>query len=172
MDKKPGKIYLVWPPYFILSIFILLALLIPGGPVENRDFSHLKPAVVWSYNGVLTILGFGSLLLVYFLFLRKKSAYKFALLVGFLYFVLDVLDLFQIFPKSPTPMSPLLLVFEILILLLSLLTMFFSYKALTIREIEGERKDFLPKPIRVIGFVLILVLSIIAITYASLSIMK
>ena len=43
---------------------IALSSLVPGGPIENRDFSHIAPVVLLVFNIFLTALGLGSFLLV------------------------------------------------------------------------------------------------------------
>jgi len=164
--------YPKYTPYVLLLIFLLLASLIPGGPIEMRDFSHLHPAVVWTFNGFLTLLGFGSLALVYFLRLRRRWAYKLAIVAGFLYFVLAILDLLQIFPKSPTPMPPLLFTFEVVITVLSIVLMFFAYKSQEVVSVTGEEGTMLPRGVLLsAGFILVL-LTLIAVAYASLSILR
>ncbi|WP_035526735.1 hypothetical protein [Haliea salexigens] len=42
---------------------IALSSLVPGGPIENRDFSHIAPVVLLVFNIFLTALGLGSFLL-------------------------------------------------------------------------------------------------------------
>ncbi len=167
-----GIDYPKYTPYILLLIFILLALLIPGGPIEVRDFSHLSPAVVWGFDGFLTLLGFGSLALVYFLRLRRRWAYGLAIAVGFTYFVLALLDLFHIFPKSPTPMTPLLLAFEVAIAALSLLLMFFAYQSRRIVGAVGGGKATLHRGKLIAAGVLLVLLALAAVTYASLSILR
>ena len=166
------KIYLRYTPYILLTIFVLLALLIPGGPIEVRDFSHLPPAVVWTFNGFLTLLGFGSLALVYFLRLRRAWAYRLAIVVGFLYFVLALLELFQIFPQSPTPMTPLLLAFEVAIAALSIVLMFFAYQSQRVASAVGGGKAVPHRGGLVAAGVILVLLALIAVVYASLSILR
>ena len=52
----------------------LLSSLIPGGPVENRDFSHIHAGVLGAFNIFLTVLDLGSLVLAYFVFKQRPWA--------------------------------------------------------------------------------------------------
>ncbi len=104
----------------LFALFLCLALLIPGGPIEHRDFSHLSPLVVWTFNTFLTILGFATLLLGFFVLRRQRWAVIGSIIAAFLFLVTDLLDLLQIFPTSPTSPDPLLRSFLFLILALSL----------------------------------------------------
>ena len=158
-------------PLSLLLIFILLASLIPGGPIENRDFSHLSPTAVWLYNGLLTVLGFGSLVLVYFMFRGRRLAFSIGVFVGIAWLILTLLDLLQIFPTSPVPMSPLLFSMEILILILSAVVAFSSYKAMKTAERDGSSAPALSRKAWIIAGVIILILGAIALIYASFSVM-
>ena len=160
-----------YAPYILLALFLLLASLIPGGPIETRDFSHLDPLTVWVFNGFLTFLGFGSLALDYFLFMRVRWAYKLGIVVGLLYSFLALLDLFQIFPKSPTPMSSLLIAFEGLILTLGLILAVASYRALSIAQPVGSPFT-LSRRAKAVILLLMILLAVLAVAYASLSILR
>ena len=127
---------------------------------------------MWGFNSFLTLLGFGSLALVYFLRLRRRWAYKLAIVVGLLYFVLALLDLFQIFPKSPTPMTPLLFAFEILIALLSVGLMSFAYKSQAANPGEEGEVVRVSNRVLISAGVILVLLTLIAVTYASLSILR
>jgi hypothetical protein len=105
---------------------ILLGILVPGGPVETRNFSHINPLILGAFNTFLTCLGLISLLLVYFIIKRKKAAFIVATLCGVSYFLVYALDLAKIFPVSPDRMPPALLIIEIVGALVSLPLMFFS----------------------------------------------
>lgn len=83
---------------------LMLAVLVPGGPVENRDFSHIQPLILALFNIFLTTLGLGSLLLGIAAFKRPINTLL-PLLAGVAYIGVYLLDLLSIFPISPTPMS-------------------------------------------------------------------
>ncbi|MFK7734222.1 MAG: hypothetical protein AB8B48_21545 [Pseudomonadales bacterium] len=92
----------------------LLALLVPGGPIENRDFSQFDPAILAAFNVFLTSLDLGTLVLMLFTIRGYEWALACAFYVGLAYFGVYAIDLAQIFPKSPTPMLPELAGIEVL----------------------------------------------------------
>lgn len=93
---------------------ILLTLLIPGGSIENRDFSHIDPTILLAFNIFLTILGLGSFILALYSLSRSRLSYWLAFGSGLSYFVVYAIDLYKIFPTSPTEMSGALLLIEML----------------------------------------------------------
>lgn len=108
-----------------LSLLLLLSglglsILVPGGPVETRDFSHISPIILALFNSYLTALGVGSFMLAYFCFQRQRWAFKAAVLAGVSYLWVYAIDLARVFPTSPTPMPTALEVVEILGVLLAL----------------------------------------------------
>jgi hypothetical protein len=105
---------------------ILLGILVPGGPVETRNFSHINPLILGAFNAFLTCLGLISILLVYIIIKGKRGAFIVAALCGVSYFLVYALDLAKIFPVSPDRMPPALLIIEIVGALVSLPLMFFS----------------------------------------------
>jgi len=117
----------------ILSIFTL-AWMVPGGPVETRDFSHLAPGIAWSFNIFLTSLVLVAIALIYFLYKKQKWAYQLTGIVGFAFFLVFVLDLGKIFPVSPDAMSPLLFVMEVVGLIFGVLLMWLAYKTISVTE--------------------------------------
>ncbi|MEM9388372.1 MAG: hypothetical protein AAGA68_25200 [Pseudomonadota bacterium] len=101
--------------FWLLASVALLSTLIPGGPVENRDFSHIHPAVLGAFNIFLTTLDLGALVLAVFALQRPRrwvAAWAFVAAIGF--FGVYAIDLAQIFPRSPTPMSFALALIEVL----------------------------------------------------------
>lgn len=98
----------------------LLSAMIPGGPVETRDFSHYNPLLLGSFNTFLTLLGLLSYGAAWFVWRRQRWALICAGLCGVGYFLVYAADLAQLFPQSPLPMPGALLVMEIAGLLLSL----------------------------------------------------
>lgn len=91
-------------PALLLLSAIMLAALIPGGPVETRNFAHIDPVILGGFNAFLTILGLASIFLVYLTFRGQPAAFIAAALCGLGYFLIYVLDLLKIFPVSPDPM--------------------------------------------------------------------
>lgn len=93
---------------------ILLASLIPGGPIENRDFSHIHTGILAGFNIFLTALNLGTCALLYGALRNQRWAITTAWFAGFAYFFVYGIDLAQIFPRSPTPMSQALSLIEVL----------------------------------------------------------
>lgn len=87
-------------------------MLVPGGPIETRDFSQINPVILGIFNTFLTFTGILSILLMYFVFRNKRWVYMLASLCGFAYVSVYGLDLTGIFPVSPSPMPVALLVIE------------------------------------------------------------
>ncbi len=93
---------------------MLLAILVPGGPIENRDFSKLKGVVFWGFNLFLILLGVMSFITCYLLLIAHPNAIFITKIIAVLYFIVYIIDLAGIFPKSPTKMSKPLMLFEII----------------------------------------------------------
>lgn len=97
---------------FLSAIF--LASLIPGGPIENRDFSHINVSILGGFNLFLTVLNLGTFVLLYGVYRNRHWALATAWFAGFTYFFVYGIDLAQVFPRSPTPMSQALSLIEVL----------------------------------------------------------
>lgn len=97
----------------LLASALLLGVMIPGGPIETRDFSGISPIVLGMFNVFLTLLGILSFPVAFFAFKRKRAAYALAGLAGLGYFAVYVLDLLRIFPRSPVGMPTALFILEI-----------------------------------------------------------
>ena len=100
--------------FWLIVSVALLSSLIPGGPVENRDFSHIHPGILGGFNVFLTVLDLGSLVLAYFAFKQRPWALSLAFAAAVGFFGVYAIDLAQIFPRSPTPMSFALALIEVL----------------------------------------------------------
>jgi len=94
----------------LLLSFVLLAVLVPGGPIETRNFTHINPVILGALNTFLTLLGIVSILLVYFISKEKKWAFIVSAICGISYFLVYALDLGKIFPVSPDSMPQALLI--------------------------------------------------------------
>lgn len=92
----------------------LLTILVPGGPIENRDFSKLKGVVFWGFNLFLISLGIVSFIACYLLLISHSNAIFITQIIAVLYFIVYTIDLAGMFPKSPTKMSKPLMLFEII----------------------------------------------------------
>ena len=102
----------VVPALSILSA-IMLAILVPGGPIETRSFARIDPVILVAFNTFLTALGLASLFLAYFTYRERRAAFMASALCGLGYFLVYVLDLSRIFPVSPDPMPRTLWAIEI-----------------------------------------------------------
>ncbi|WP_207803163.1 hypothetical protein [Rhodopseudomonas palustris] len=98
-------------PALLIASALNLALMVPGGFVETRDFSAYPAMVLGAFNVFLTVLGLGSLVLAY-LVIRTGRAYGWAGLAGLAFVAVYLLDLGRIFPVTPNPMSTLLATLE------------------------------------------------------------
>ncbi|WP_372009381.1 hypothetical protein NBRC13296_01490 [Paenibacillus chitinolyticus] len=92
----------------------LLTILVPGGPIENRDFSKLTGVVFWGFNLFLISLGIVSFIACYLLLISHSNAILITQIIAVLYFIVYTIDLAGMFPKSPTKMSKPLMLFEII----------------------------------------------------------
>ncbi|MDF1845785.1 MAG: hypothetical protein P1U69_01155 [Parvibaculaceae bacterium] len=89
----------------LISSIALLSSLIPGGPIENRDFGHLGAILVLSFNMFLAGLILASTVAVVLIWKRSHFGGGLAFLCSVGFAGVYLLDLLQIFPTSPTPMS-------------------------------------------------------------------
>lgn len=104
----------------LLLSAIMLTSLVPGGPIETRDFSHINPLVLGSFNIFLTMLSLTSFLFLYFVWQRQRWAFVAAGINGIAFCLVYVLDLARWFPVSPDAMPPALFAIEVLGTILSI----------------------------------------------------
>lgn len=109
---------------------ILLSILVPGGPIENREFSHINPLILTSFNIFLTLLGMGSFILVFYVWKGNRRAIKLSLLAALSYIFVYGVDLLGWFPQSPTPMSVPLFWIEVIGLIVAIPLAEFSSMAI------------------------------------------
>jgi hypothetical protein len=109
---------------------VLLGILVPGGPIETRDFSHTSPVILGTFNTFLTSLGIGSFVFAYFALKGKLWSYIASLVCGISYFLVYALDLGKIFPVSPNEMPEALLAIEIVGILVSIPLAYLSLRAI------------------------------------------
>lgn len=105
---------------------LLLCSLVPGGPVENRDFSALSPALLLAFNVALTALGLGSFLLVEGVLRGQSGALRLSFWAGAGYVVVYGIDLLGWFPPTPSAMSEALLAVELAGLLVAMALLWVS----------------------------------------------
>ncbi|HHH37528.1 MAG TPA: hypothetical protein ENK77_02805 [Epsilonproteobacteria bacterium] len=128
-------------PVLLVISALLLSSLIPGGPIENRDFSRIDPSILLSFNIFLTILGLGSFILAIYTLKMHRWAYLLAFVAGMSYFTVYAIDLYEIFPKSPTEMSATLLAVEMTGAIVALPLIYCSYTGLFEKE---QTEDQIP----------------------------
>jgi hypothetical protein len=105
-------------------------MLVPGGPIETRDFSHISPVILGAFNTFLTSLGIGSFVFAYFALKGRRWAFIASLICGISYFLVYALDLGKIFPVSPNEMPAALLAIEIVGILVSLPLAYLSLRTI------------------------------------------
>ncbi|HAO09047.1 MAG TPA: hypothetical protein DCQ50_19170 [Chryseobacterium sp.] len=128
--------------YLLLFVSAInLTLMVPGGFIESRDFSHISPVVLGSFNVFLTTLGMLSLFLIYFIYKKQKWAFITAFFCGLSYFVVYTIDLAKIFPQSPTRMPTALFLLESLGTLLSIPLIYYTVKEA--KEFSGSNNKVL-----------------------------
>jgi len=118
----PGKLLLL-----LVASFVTL---VPGGPIETRDFSGLGGPVFWGFNALLiglAVLAVGSA----WAMLRGRVAGAWgAIIAAWGYIFVVLLDLGHVFPTSPDPIPLCLGVIEIFDFILALYVMVLSHRAL------------------------------------------
>jgi hypothetical protein len=95
------------PALLLLSVLIL-APLIPGGPIENRTFAEYPIWVIASFNLIISVIVLAALPLAW---LGRRGGRRVAIgsaLDGAGFTAIYALDMLKIFPVSDTPMSPTL----------------------------------------------------------------
>lgn len=137
--------------------FGLLGSLVPGGPIENRDFSHIDPFVLGAFNTFLTTLVIVSVLLVYYILKNMRWAFVASVLCGVSYFLVYILDLGKIFPVSPDSMPQALFVIEVLGTIVSLPLTFASIQGAIKAEKRVMQSDVYSKSFVYLAFLLVVV---------------
>jgi len=133
MHLKPHQQTALW----LIVSAALLSSLIPGGPIENRDFSHIHPGILGAFNVFLTTLDLGSFVLAFFALKQRQWALNAAVYAAVSYFAVYAVDLAQIFPRSPTPMSFYLALIEVLGMSAAVPLMFASRNAQSVNPAAG-----------------------------------
>jgi len=169
MKKHMGKTVAA---LLVLSA-VLLGILVPGGPIETRSFSHISPLILGAFNTFLTVLGIGSLALAYFAFKGKRWAILAAAFCGIFYFLVYALDLGMIFPVSPDKMPPALFAIEVAGILVSFPLTFLSLRRVSMQVIDlgSHENPVAIKKARVLLLVLITLAGVGIIIFATVSAM-
>ena len=109
----------------LLTSAAFLTSLVPGGPIEDRDFSHIHGLILIGFNLFLTLLVLASLILGV-RWIRSSTSALWPLLLGVGYLAVYLLDLLKLFPVSPSPMNQALWTIEMAGLVLSIVLMVLS----------------------------------------------
>ncbi|RXJ66380.1 hypothetical protein CRV08_12930 [Halarcobacter ebronensis] len=100
--------------FLLVLLSVLLTILVPGGPIETRDFSNYSETVLVLFNIFLTTLGLLSFVVAFLVAKRKKYSIVLSALFALLYILVYLFDLFKIFPTSPVSMSSTLFLIEVI----------------------------------------------------------
>ncbi|WP_448248400.1 hypothetical protein [Thalassotalea agariperforans] len=100
--------------FFLILNALLLILLIPGGMIENRDFSHIDTLILVAFNALLTALVMCSILFIPLAINNYQATAKVSKILALVYIAVYILDLLSIFPQTPSVMSTALMTIEII----------------------------------------------------------
>ncbi|WP_174802772.1 hypothetical protein [Martelella limonii] len=123
-----------------------LALMVPGGFVETRDFSAYSAIVLAAFNVFLTVLGLGGLVLGYIV-AKSGKGFRWAGVAGIAFVAVYLLDLGRIFPVTPNPMSSLLATLEWIGTVLGAALTVASFTLGSTAQAAGGDKAMLSKPV-------------------------
>ena len=104
----------------LLTLLVVsFATLVPGGPVETRDFSALTGLTFWGFNVFLISLGVLALASAWAMSRGNTLGAKGAITACWGYVFVILLDLGHVFPETPDPIPLALGLIEILDLILA-----------------------------------------------------
>ena len=104
--------------------------LVPGGPIETRDFTALGGGVFWGFNAFLIALAVLALAAAFAMWRGAAAGAWGAIAAAWGYVFVVLLDLGHVFPTSPDPIPLLLGLVEILDFLLALYVIALAHRAL------------------------------------------
>lgn len=114
----------------LVALLLFFATLVPGGPIESRDFSQLGGATFWGFNIFLISLGLMGFTSAVLSWNGRRSGLWAAVLVAWLFIAVVALDFGRVFPTSPDPMGLPLAMIEILVTILACYVILFAHQAL------------------------------------------
>jgi len=114
----------------LLVLIATFATLAPGGPIENRDFSHLSPLVFWGFNALLISLAAIGILMIFWTWKGKIIAFWVSIAVAWLYIFVFILDWAHVFPTSPDQIGLWLGLIEIMDAILCFYIILLAHKTL------------------------------------------
>jgi hypothetical protein len=97
----------------LVLLIITFATLVPGGPIETRDFSQLDPLVFWGFNLLLMAMGLTGLTLSYGMWRGRTWSLRGSIGLAWMYLTVFILDWAMVFPPSSDPMGLSLALVEI-----------------------------------------------------------
>ncbi|MDO6521622.1 hypothetical protein Q4578_08490 [Shimia thalassica] len=115
---------------FLFGLVATFATLVPGGPIETRDFTDLGGMAFWGFNAFL--IGLAILAICAGIGLRKenRTAMWCAIIAAWAYVFVVLLDLGAVFPTSPDPIPLALGLVEILDVMLAAYVIILAHRAL------------------------------------------
>lgn len=114
----------------LLILVLSFVTLVPGGPVETRDFSGLGGAVFWGFNVFLIALGVIALTSAALMMRGRTAPLWPAIAASWGYIFVVLLDLGHVFPTTPDPIPLLLGLIEILDAILAAYVIVLAHRAL------------------------------------------
>ncbi|MBD8890040.1 hypothetical protein [Roseibium litorale] len=130
----------------LLASALNLALMIPGGFVETRDFSAYTALILGAFNLFLTVLGLGSFVLAYMVW-RQGRGFWLSALAGLGYVAVYQADLQGLFPVTPVPMPALLYLLEWLGTALGALLFLAGLAGIRTAQTTSGAGEKLPRPV-------------------------
>lgn len=116
--------------WLLLLLVATFVTLVPGGPIETRDFTGLGGPVFWGFNAFLVALALLAVVSVLALLRGTLTGAWGAIAATWGYVFVVLLDLGHVFPVSPDPIPLMLGLVEILDFILALYVMALCHRAL------------------------------------------
>ncbi|WP_375723671.1 hypothetical protein LXN10_14345 [Arcobacter sp. KX21116] len=157
--------------FLLILLSILLTILVPGGPIETRDFSSYSPFVLTLFNIFLTSLGILSFLGAYLVIKNKAYSLIISAFFAICYIAVYISDLFKIFPVSPIPMPQTLFIIEVVSTILGFVLLYICIKY---NNFESKKKENITLKLsfyKIISLLVVLLFAIGIVIFATKSAM-